>query len=426
MAEPLAGDGRRSPLARLADMAGRRLWVLVACVVLMLAGGAALLALRGGDDSPTEVLETVQRSVAGHDTVRFDLRGRVESEEEEGESYVTRLRAKGEAVFPDRFRLVDGIEEYFTEVIGVGDTFYLRAAEEEDELGKEKWARFDLSEEKAREGVTRLPGGPAVGFDEFDPEALAFEQFGQPPDIPRIVKAAHHPVVERRYEDATVLRGELRIDDAFVHGGDQLDEATVELTVTEDGQLERLLLRFSGDPGNGRLDYHLSGWGEAVRVEPPPSHEIDPTPEIDEEAVANFKDTPLVQPRAIPEGWEQTFATVLEEDETEEECRQVEVDYEDPEDPDSGYLYMYELPGSCADLEPPRRSRPFRAGPNSGWIDDDEEEAVSAQLVVGTTVLQIETDLDPDVLAAVLSQLVPLDVAKPPPGQPGLTRRSGT
>ena len=273
--------------------------------------------------------------------------------------------------------------------------------------------------------MARVPGGPAVPF-EFDPEAVAFDQFGRPTDIPRIVEAAHRPLVERRYDDATVLRCELRIDDAFIRGGDQVDEATVELTVREDGQLERLLLRFSGDPGNGRLDYHLSDWGEPVQIEAPPEAEIDPTPEIDEEAVANFKDAPLLQPRAIPEGWEQTYATVLEADETEEDCRQVEVDYEDPDDPEDGYLYIYELPRACADLDPPRRSRPFRAGPNSGWIDEDDEDGVRAQLVVGATVLQVDTDLDPAVLATVLSQLVPLDLNKPPTAQPGLTRRSRT
>ena len=396
----------------------RRALLVAAAVVGVLATVAALFVVDKDGEPAGDVLAGAQKAVADEDSVRFTARYRVESEESDGDrsGYVYRGRARGTAAFPDRFRLVERADEGVVEVIAVGDTYFVRDAGDEDELEAEKWGRYDVSEELRRRGVTSVPGqGGRPG---------GIEGFGQPSDIPDLVRSARHPVVVRRSDDATVVRAELDLDEPFVDAPDEIDDASVELTVGEDHRVERVLIRFSGEPGKGTIDYRLSTWGERVRVSEPPASDIDPTPDLDEEGIANFEETPLLQPRAIPEGWELDLAEVLEPDETEEGCRQVELDYIDPDDPDSGFLYIYELPASCAELEAPRGSRPFTAGRNRGWVDDSEEGTI-AQLVVGTTVLQVETDLEPAELATVLDRPAPLDLAKPPPPLPRAgTRRS--
>ena len=100
----------------------------------------------------------------------------------------------------------------------------------------------------------------------------------------------------------------------------------------------------------------------------------------------------------------------------------MELDYVDPDDEEGGYLYIYELPLTCADLQPPVGSQPLRAGPNRGWVTMDPEEGVTAQITVGSTVLNVETDLIPAELARVLGHLVPLDFAVTPSPIPGTGR----
>ncbi len=125
---------------------------------------------------------------------------------------------------------------------------------------------------------------------------------------------------------------------------------------------------------------------------------------------------------ASPSGGVLDFADVIPAEDTLEECDQVEVDYIDPDDEEAGYLYLFQLPVTCADPKPPAGAQPFRAGANRGWITVDPEDGVQAQLVVGRTVLQADTDLVPAELARVLAQLVPLDFSVTPAGIPGLGR----
>jgi hypothetical protein len=57
------------------------------------------------------------------------------------------------------------------------------------------------------------------------------------------------------------------------------------------------------------------------------------------------------------------------------------------------------------------------AGPYRGFVAEDPEfpGELFVELDVNGTTLQVNTDLSLDVLTQVLSNLVPLDLANPPP-----------
>jgi hypothetical protein len=241
----------------------------------------------------------------------------------------------------------------------------------------------------------------------------------------RLLGALRRPALVRRSGDLAVVRASVDPAEAFgPEVGDQIDKASVDLSIGPGGRLVGAALHASGSGESVVADYRFSRWGTPVRVAAPPKAELDPTPSVDEEDIVAFKDAPLLQPRGIPAGWVLEGAFVLSPDETAEGCRQVEIDYTDPDDPDAGYLTLYELPVSCADLDPPTGSAPFSAGPWRGFIDESAD-GNTAQIVVRDTVVQAETDLPSEALVRILGDLVPLDLTKPPAELPGLGPTSG-
>ena len=110
-------------------------------------------------------------------------------------------------------------------------------------------------------------------------------------------------------------------------------------------------------------------------------------------------------------------ASVLSPEDTVEGCAQVELDYGDPNDPDHGYLTLFELPPSCA--QPVTGGSPFRAGAYEGAARS-EGDGVLAQFVAGTTLVQAGSDLPLVQLALVMGQLQPLDLSHAPAPIPGL------
>ena len=59
----------------------------------------------------------------------------------------------------------------------------------------------------------------------------------------------------------------------------------------------------------------------------------------------------------------------------------------------------------------------MQSGTNRGWVSDsDPALSVLAEVDVGATKVQAETDLDTSDAVAVLAKLSKLDLAHPPPG----------
>jgi hypothetical protein len=388
----------------------RRRWVVIALVVVIVAqlgGAVAALALGADGPSPAETLAHARAFARTQRQASFTGRLRIEiGPRGEGESVVEQGRVRGTVHLPDRARYVLTDAETVTELITVGDTFYERHARADDgaALAREKWASSDPSEADERSGVVRPPGPSG-----------AEELFGDPIHLFRTLGAARRPVEVSAGNDARVIRADVDPVAAFgVDAPDAPDRAHLLVTV-RGTRLDRLVLIGAGDEGNARIDYRFTDWGSPVEIAAPPRRDLDPTPDIAEEDIAAFDEVPLLQPRGIPEGWGLVAAVVLSADETVEGCEQLEIDYVDPEDPDEGYLTLYEFPKSCADLEPPRGARPLA----SGWVMETDDDGVLAQLIVGDTVVQAETQLSVEQLGRILSDLVPFDLGAPPAGLPG-------
>ena len=407
------GRGSRTPLVVLAVVAG----------VLLLASSTAAVARTLVDRRPSAetLLGRAQRYTSDTRSVRFTGQTEVETSfaegrpgkvpDEQASSFTSRSTVDGVVAFPDRSRVSARSDGSTAEFLTVGDRSFVRYAEDDEDVAAKKWVVVDLEEE-------------------FGPSAEGVSGLNDPAGLPDLVGDASAPEILRREGGASVLRARVEMD-----GGDGGDEdagpfgplaGTIELTARNDGRVDRMVLDVEGGSRgsslHARVDFRFSGWGDAVDVSAPDQAEIDVTPMIEEERIAAYRDAPLLQPRGIPAGWVLNLADVIPAEETVEECEQVALDYVDPTDEEAGYLYLFELPVTCADQVLPPGAAAYRAGPNRGWLIVDPEAGVMAQLTVGRTVIQAETDMPPAELTRVLGDLRPLDFAVTPNPIAGIGR----
>ena len=381
--------------------------LLASAVVALLGGGVTGLVTYEEEVTPAELLADARDFARAQKTATFAGRLHIESKDPEGGTVVDRAEISGSARLPDRARYRIVSQTFASEVIAVGGRLYARDAGSEDGLAAKKWAEFVPDRGDERSGVVRP--GPAESADVL----------GDPIGLVKTLDAARRPALVSHDGDVSIIKADVDPPSAYsnaVEGG--IDTSSVQLTLTDD-ILSRLVFDASGDGGRVHADYRFTKWGASVEVAAPPEADLDPTPGIEEETIAEFKDVKqLLQPRGIPSGWVLDYADILPEDMTAEGCEQLELDYIEPNDPDEGFLTLYELPKSCADLDPPRGSEPFQAGAYSGFADESRD-GVTAQIVVGDTVVQAETDLPLDAVARLLADLVPLDLRVPPVPLPG-------
>jgi hypothetical protein len=382
----------------------------VAAAAQVVAGGAVVAArtVWAGPPPAEEVLARVQEVAVEAGTYRFEGDGRAEARFSEsrpgrGTSTLVRYRLEGAGVGTDRTRFSYDSGDEKGEAIVVGSTAWVRwLAPDEGEVAGERWVEFALDE----------PGPYQAAVVGTIP-LLSY------------VAAAERPEVVSRDGGRTVLR--TSVDDRKLR--DDEGSATLELTIGPRSRLERIVVdhrRLLDGALDVHLDVALSGWGEPVAVEPPPPEDVDRTPGIEEERVLAFRAAPLYQPRGIPEGWVLELADVIPAEDTVEGCEQVELDYTDPHDPEYGYLWLYQVPATCRGLVTPDGAQAFRAGAYRGWVLVDPEYGTFAQVTVGATVVQADTDLTSADLARVLGDLVPLDFAVAPQPLAGVGQRTVT
>jgi hypothetical protein len=336
----------------------------------------------GADSSPSAAtaLARAQRFVEQADSVeyrgaqllRFDAEGT-------GRETVERTRFEEAAVFPDRSHSLAVYEDSAFEAIALDGLLYSRDAADRDALAAAPW-------------------------DEAEGDAGFFALPAPPQDLPDLLAGARNPRRVGHGDGITTLR--VTVEEI---------EPDLVLTVADDGRLAALGYASDDEFGSEAVQIVFERWNGDVDIEAPDASDIDPTPLIDEDAVAAYDDAPLYQPRAIPEGWVLDSASVLPDFATTDAgdpCATVMLFFLEPDDAE-GYLSLYEAPVECA-LPRPRRADDFSAGSNDGWIAD-EGEFLEGTLVVDGTMLQFDTDLTPDALSVLLGDLVPLDLAGPPP-----------
>lgn len=372
---------------------------MVVAIVAVLSGAVAVILLNDGVDAGT-LLERATAFVDEQEGVHFEGRLTVEFVDlETDETISTRTRMEGDTNFRDS-RVVGRQGGFHTEVVQIGRVIYERNADTEAGLADEKYAAIDLDEEAKRSGVV-APGDPGS-----DPSRA-----GEPTTLPELLQGAREPKILRHDGDLYVVRSD--VSRAAFAGTDAEGTAQLDLTVTDDGDVRAARIDVTSDEDDSHVvgTYDFSRWGMAVNLDPPPSSQIDPTPFIDEDDLAAWKDAPLLSPRSLPRGWILDGAYVVPEEDTAEECEQVALDYTDPNDEEAGYLSLFQIPLACEglDADPPRGSAPLTVGRYTGWVDESED-GTFAQIVVGATVVQADTDLDVADLTAVLASLGPLDL----------------
>jgi len=121
----------------------------------------------------------------------------------------------------------------------------------------------------------------------------------------------------------------------------------------------------------------------------------------------------LLQPRALPPNWRNDGAEIVPGDSTPEGCDQAGIYWLDAVDADFGFLDTYQFPARCA-APRPDNAEPFVAGMHVGWIAPDNRAGWQVEMVVGSTLVQIYSDLLPDDLRGVLANLVPYDPESAP------------
>ena len=382
-----------------------RFLVISAVVAVVIALSAAVTVVLLKDDEPVDaatLLSRAQKFVSAQRGVHFEGRLSIEfTDDSVDETITTRTRLEGDTNFTDSHFVVRQGDSY-TEVRTIDRVVFERSAESESALRSEQYGEFDLDEEARRAGVVR-PG-----------DASGSAETGEPASLPELLRGAQRPrIVSDEDNGRYVVSAD--VAEAALERLDTEGDATLRLTMHQDGRVDEAQIEVDAEDAEVVGEYTFSRWGTPVKVERPKPSDIDPTPGIYEEDLAEWDDAALYSLRSVPRGWVLEGAYIVTAEESAEDCEQVALDYVDPADPDAGYLYLYEIPVDCdgLDVEPPRGSDPFTAGRYRGWIDESEDGTFGL-VIIGDTAIQFEADLDLAALSALLSTLAPLDLAAEP------------
>lgn len=410
-----AGTGGKGSRGRIA--------LIVVVLLVLLGGGGAAVVLLSGDDEPTaaELFAASKDWVSEAGTATVTGEGRVESGQLDqssgegsdggtGSSIVQRMKISGQVAWPDRslMRLDLGTEGGVVEALVIERDVYVRRAEKASDLDESSWEKIELPS-----GVVAPDGGGPI-LDPNDPSS------GGPLDLGEILSVADAPKTFSRDGSKYVLVLDLDPGDVLPEPAseeEKVDTMTLTLRLDEDGRIFGYTLVEEGKSVHSEITLNFN-WDAKVSIEPPSADQVDPTPQVNEEAVASFTAAPVLVPASIPAGWVLTLGDLAPAEETTEGCEEVMVTYENPDSPESGYLSLYVFNTDCEglDLVPPPGADEFLPGEASeGFVVGSPDDGWLAQFVVGTTVIQAETDLNPDELAQVMDKLVVFD----PQVQPG-------
>lgn len=380
-----------------------RWWVVSGAAVVVL-GAAAVVAIAVNPTEDTGPGQILARAVQLADDAES-----VEYTQRTGLDDGFAVESHEQVRFPDRIRAEVSADYFASEVVMIGDDVYVRSAEKPRQLPREEWVHESLAE------------GP-------DPDFVVSDSGIEGPAwLRRLLRQSRDPRFVGRTDATETIVADLPLDLLDVESSVPLDpeeeeirppdRVTATITVDAEGAPRRIVVRTHGGDQQHTLRITIERWNGPVRIAAPAKGEIDATPEIDEVAIEEFHAVDPVVPAAIPRGWEQTFAGVLEEEWADAPCNQLNFTYEDPERFEAeseSYLDVFVHVTGCHRDEP-SRSEPFAAGPYQGWIALDSDGWSYGELDVGDAILSFDTDLAPAEVAQVLAALAPFDATRPPP-----------
>lgn len=446
-------DSRWRDALRSKPGSAARRWTAVGAVTIL--GGASLLGACGNSPrSADDALAAAQAYVADATAFRFEaniettvvtdasdfrndeLRAKSSPERDSaggpGTTTTDRSVTKG-AWTPDAWETTTDDSFGRSESKVVGATAYTRR----DMGGEGQWVSYEFEEpsrqemldelESMREGMQDedFPGGEYETATEYPGAATGLaaslylsgeglgsdDLFGDPTGFLGAIGDMSNPEIASRDGEAITVSATLSapsdVEDAW---GAPLPGGTMTLTVGRDGAPSRLTLTVGEDDDSIEVDLRFSEWNEPQEIVRPDSDEIDQTPWLDEEAVAAVPGVSLVT-GDVPDGWELDYVNAVSGDESAEGCDQVEIywspmisDDEDAEISDD-YVDLYLLPQACAMEGDPT---PFAVGPYAPL--PSREGPYVVEVLVGNTVVQIDTTLTGEELSAFITSLRPIDL----------------
>jgi hypothetical protein len=462
---PIAGESERPGATR--RRSSLRIVLAVAAAAVLVAGVVAVRALGGDDVDPDAALGRAQSAVA--DAASYRLR--ITTEDQSG---------LGALVGPGTYttmRLVDDVEvsgdnwhsrsdggEWVDESIVVDGTLYTRWGDSYTPVEGEQWTASPVPDpdeagdagdmsEMLRWFVADVESITAEGPLPEDAEIidgmlvsmvagvylaglgdLGAAAGGGPVPFatdPRALAAAlgtlEDAEVVSRSDAGVTIRAKRRAPAEVIEALDRpVPDGRFEVVLDAEDRPVSLTLTVENESAKHTSRVDFSDWGATITITAPAESEIDPTPWLDEEALAEARVgiTP-VRPTVLPEGIElNEIYPVVAEEAVEmgavDGCAQLNLVYGPPIDPaaldDPGamaelgawddYVDVYLLPASCAQRAD---DTPFRRGDYGDaavrTIDDELLE-----VLVGDTVVQIDTSYQGEALAALVRSIQPFDL----------------
>jgi hypothetical protein len=453
--EQAPAQPRRAPL--LAVLAG----------VVAVAVGAGVVATRGGggadaDEALADAAEALE--AAGSYRLAVTMEDRVTTGEAggAGSDTTTRTLIQGEVSGED-WRVVSDAGDWADESVGVGGRMYVRSADDADALAAEPWVEYPavppLSDDEIIDQLVWMaapmdgmgetvdgggyvePGDPPTANEPLSPEDAAFAEemlvptlgalylggYGDPTADAVTMTPGGFAEAFGSFEDAEVVAedaGGLTLQatrslpaDAAERVGMSLPPGRIELVLDAHRRPTVLRVTVEGERASHRSEVRLSDWGAAIDILVPEG-EIDQTPWLDEEAVAEARAelTPLA-PTVVPEGWVRVLIDAMPYDSYDDEgeyigsdaCPQLDLVYAPADvagDIVEDYFDVYLMPADCAQAED---ATPFAPG-DYGDLPVREASNGLVQALVGDTVVEIDTSLGADMVTAALTSLQPFDL----------------
>jgi hypothetical protein len=198
--------------------------------------------------------------------------------------------------------------------------------------------------------------------------------------------------------------------------GDLLVGADVLLTLDEDGDVARIVVRSAPDDPELVLELDVTRVGEPQAIAPPDSGNagLRPTVPINELEAAGVRPVELGR---VPAGWKLTGAWVTPGPTGPGECLRLYLSYHDPDAVSDNFMRLWVTSPMCGGV-PPRgvgEPQPLSAGPFEGTVFE-AGAGTAGDLLNGTTRVGFLTDLSAEDAATVLASLRPFDAeTKPTP-----------
>lgn len=433
-------------------------------VVAVGAAAIAVAAMRSGSGEPdaAAALERARAAMAEAGTFRMSatVEDRSVVGDLDGPGSQTLYRTVTEAeVAGDAWHAVSDRGDWADEIVWIDGTIYERYADDVGALADEPWAVWpleDVDDALVTDGdlvdmLLVFTGLDVDGDGEIDPDAVGDPEFAESMIVPALAAyylwGAEQPATPMAGDTGVPLPSGLidtfsRFDDAeVVADGDDgmtiaatrqvpdevaaeiatavgvsLPEGRIEIDLSRDGLPTSLRLTVEGSSASYTQAIAFSDWGADITIGVPEG-EIDETPWIDEEVLAEIRGTlTALAPTHLPDDLElvDIYAMPAEEAaEWGEPCGQLNLMYAPPvtdgpeadawfESPD--HLDVYLLPANCAAEADPT---PFAPGAY-GDVPSRHVHGV-VEVRIGDTVVQIDTTYTAE-LQAMVASIEPFDL----------------